>query len=63
MHYTNLGGKMLDLNVTVTGMRLAGLPLTKQKICIFNITFFACNCILFTEVHYQHDALHYFIIS
>jgi hypothetical protein len=54
---------MLDLNVTVTGMRLAGLPLTKQKICIFNITFFACNCILFTEVHYQHDALHYFIIS
>jgi hypothetical protein len=53
---------MLDLNATVTGMRLARLPLIKQKNCIFNIIHFVCNCILFTKVQYQHGALHYFFI-
>jgi hypothetical protein len=54
---------VLDLNATVTGVRLARLPQTKQKNCIFNIIHFVCNYILLTKVEYQHVALHSFIIS
>jgi hypothetical protein len=48
---------VLDFNAKVTGMRLARLPLTKQKVCIFKLHIL--HATVFYLQKFNTNMLHY----